>query len=188
MGCWMQVNCHFLQPRDKVTLGMAEWTLEEAAADLRIAHEKLKTLPRHMRSGRRRKRRLPPLVTFTTAPSCSIPDERPCCPATDTYCGPCRESCISTSYAKHAGLSSTMPFISSRSFLRALGPSYVLSAPQPFPVAVAAPPVQLPQTVTSQHARATPGTVHTQFVQAPQVLPSPLQLQMTPVGPQIWGS
>lgn len=90
-------------------MGMAEWTLEEAAADLRIAAAKLKTLPRRMRSGRRRSKRRPPLVKFILPPGSQPREDTGWCPAAETHCEPCRELCLSSSYARHAGLSPNVP-------------------------------------------------------------------------------
>lgn len=88
---------------------MAEWTLEEAAADLRTAATKLKTLPRRMRSGRRRSKRHPPLVKFILPPGPLPREDAKWCPAGETHCEPCREMCLSSSYARHAGLSPHVP-------------------------------------------------------------------------------
>lgn len=94
-------------------MGMAEWTLEEAAEDLRIAHAKLKTLPRRMRSGRRRGRRPPTLVTFLSPQECVTMNERPWWRASDEHCGPCREAYVLAPCPGHETLPPPRPIVAS---------------------------------------------------------------------------
>ena len=84
-------------------MGMAEWTLEEAAADLQVAKAKLQTLPRRMRS-RRRTRRPPPLVAFKALRSSAVADGLALPPSLNDGCNPIGGACLSTPCETHIEL------------------------------------------------------------------------------------
>lgn len=152
-------------------MGMAEWTLEEAAADLRIAHGKLKTLPRRMRSGRRRGKRPPPLVTFLSPGNCVTMEEHPKWLSADEHCGPCREPCIVPPCGGHVGY----PLASN---VNPSGPvAYPVVPTTQIPTAAAAPALELPQAVLVPQNPVFAGSFPTKLMQASPVLPSPSRFQ-----------
>ncbi|OEH77781.1 hypothetical protein cyc_03446 [Cyclospora cayetanensis] len=175
-----QVNCHFLQPRDKVTMGMAEWTLEEAQEDLRIANAKLKTLPRRMRSGRRRNRRVPPLVTLIRPPGCGTPEGHPCCSYTGTHQGPCRDLCTADTYARHPWLSSNLSIAYPAHLTRSPAPS-LSPAPHLAEKTAMMHSVEVPQAHTLPQYLDGSALMPTHLIQSPRVLTASGPLQSAPV-------
>lgn len=167
-------------------MGMAEWTLEEAAADLRVANAKLKTLPRRMRSGRRRGGRPPPLVKFASPPGCLVSDEAPWCPRIDTHCEPCRESCVSASLARHGGLSAHLPTVSAGPLVSAPGVSCILPLPQAVSLAAISPSAPPAQHTALPQALPPLACVTMPLMPVPQPGCASSHLHLPAVGHQLW--
>lgn len=168
-------------------MGMAEWTLEEAAADLRVAHAKLKTLPRRMRSGRRRRGRPPPLVTFTSTSDCLVADEPPWCPRVDTHCEPCRESLLSASCARHADFSRHAPLASAGPLMKAPVAACMVPVSAGATVAAMPPAMQGTLACASQQLPPAPAAARAVVTPMQQVYSCAPAVRLTPAGLPVCG-
>lgn len=162
-------------------MGMAEWTLDEAAEDLRVAHAKLKTLPRRMRSGRRRGRRPPPLVTFISPPDCVTMNEHPWWRAADDHCGPCGGAYALAPSIGHEGLPPHRPMDSTGHVLSEPAPRFIFPTIQPTTLAHTARAAQLTPAVALACPPAPAVTLPVEKVQLSPVLNATSQLQLPSV-------